>query len=450
MVQACEALSHAHNHGVVHRDIKPSNFVLCTEKGNLILKLVDFGIAKIESSEDQALTKTGEIFGSPLYMSPEQCAGSKEVDSRSDVYSLGCVMYEALAGKPPFSGENALATIVKHLNEKPVSLVVVRKDVKSIDAADKIVMKCLEKRPEDRYPDTLSVRKELESVFLGREFKRKQRGYKPLILTAIAIVLLSVGIPWYQQYQVQAVRQQKKAQYEESIRLCRSGRKHVMESDFDKGLNDFSRSLALGTAAGAPNIYLAYLNSALGNVELRKRNMASGRTYFLKVINFALPPNDRRTVELRYEAYVHLGNDAKYHRHENKEAIPYYKKALLNARLLDKTKFIITMLLELNMLSDAIGDKDAAEAYRKEIENYPKRLDDVAKAIDDFEERQKVYAVTDRMRKQFDKIYAARAFERQKKSERREQDDARERESDHKADLRTEQLKKEWGKAILE
>ncbi|PZM79303.1 MAG: hypothetical protein DKT66_22780 [Candidatus Melainabacteria bacterium] len=450
MVQACDALSHAHAHGVVHRDIKPSNFVLCTEKGNQVLKLVDFGIAKIESNEDQALTKTGEIFGSPLYMSPEQCAGSKEVDSRSDVYSLGCVMYEALAGRPPFSGENALATIVKHLNEKPVSLVFVRKDVKSIDAADKIVMKCLEKKPEDRYPDTLSVRKELESAFLRREFKRKKRGYKPLILTAMAIILLPVGISWYQQYQKQAVVQQKKQQYEESIRLCRSGRKHIRESDFDKGLNDLSRSLVLATAAGAPNIYLAYLNAALGNVELRKRNMASGRTYYLKVINLALPPNDRRTVELRYEAYVQLGNDAKYHRHENKEAIPYYKKALINARLLDKTRFIITMLLELNMLSDAIGDKDAAEAYMKEIESYPKRLGDVADAIEDFKQRQTVYTYTERMKKQVDRIQAERALERQKKLERNEKDEAREKESDHKADLRTEQLKKEWGKTILE
>lgn len=180
------------------------------------------------------------------------------------------------------------------------------------------------------------------------------------------------------------------------------------------------------------------------------RNMASGRTYYLKVINLALPPNDRRTVELRYEAYVQLGNDAKYHRHENKEAIPYYKKALINARLLDKTRFIITMLLELNMLSDAIGDKDAAEAYMKEIESYPKRLGDVADAIEDFKQRQTVYTYTERMKKQVDRIQAERALERQKKLERNEKDEAREKESDHKADLRTEQLKKEWGKTILE
>lgn len=157
------------------------------------------------------------------------------------------------------------------------------------------------------------------------------------------------------------------------------------------------------------------------------RNMASGRTYYLKVINLALPPNDRRTVELRYEAYVQLGNDAKYHRHENKEAIPYYKKALINARLLDKTRFIITMLLELNMLSDAIGDKDAAEAYMKEIESYPKRLGDVADAIEDFKQRQTVYTYTERMKKQVDRIQAERALERQKKLERNEKDEAREK-----------------------
>jgi len=166
MIQACDALTCAHENKVVHRDIKPSNFVLCHEKGNEVLKLVDFGIAKIESNDDQSLTKTGEVFGSPLYMSPEQCSGSK-VDSRSDVYSLGCVMYEALTGKPPLSGDNALATIVKHLQETPKPLSDVCRKVPHIDSIDRIVMKCLEKKPEDRYPDTSSLRKELERVFLG-------------------------------------------------------------------------------------------------------------------------------------------------------------------------------------------------------------------------------------------------------------------------------------------
>ncbi len=105
MVQACDALTHAHENIMLCIEISNRAILFSVRRrAQKVLKLVDFGIAKIESNDDQALTKTGEVFGSPMYMSPEQCSGSK-VDSRSDVYSLGCVMYEALAGKPPLAGE---------------------------------------------------------------------------------------------------------------------------------------------------------------------------------------------------------------------------------------------------------------------------------------------------------------------------------------------------------
>jgi serine/threonine protein kinase len=109
-VQACFGLAYAHENGIVHRDIKPSNIMILngiplSSEGSV--KIVDFGIAKFAQHDDgevQALTKTGEIFGSPLYMSPEQCSG-EHVDYRSDIYSLGCVLFEALTGTP-LSGVN--------------------------------------------------------------------------------------------------------------------------------------------------------------------------------------------------------------------------------------------------------------------------------------------------------------------------------------------------------
>ncbi|MFN8551330.1 MAG: protein kinase [Candidatus Obscuribacterales bacterium] len=118
-VQVCFGLAHAHEHGVIHRDIKPNNIMLLNDVPEGIdtgAKILDFGIAKLaqrEGGEIQALTRTGEIFGSPLYMSPEQCLGSK-VDHRADIYSLGCVLFESLTGKPPFVGENAVATMMLH------------------------------------------------------------------------------------------------------------------------------------------------------------------------------------------------------------------------------------------------------------------------------------------------------------------------------------------------
>ncbi len=119
--QICVALEYAHNHGVIHRDLKPSNIMLVKDyKGEELAKVIDFSIAKFtrKKPEQKTITKPGQVFGSPLYMSPEQCQGKKP-DLRSDIYSLGCVMYEVLCGEPPLVGETLLATIYKHVNELP-------------------------------------------------------------------------------------------------------------------------------------------------------------------------------------------------------------------------------------------------------------------------------------------------------------------------------------------
>src|SRR5262249_40478791 len=109
-IQIAEALAHAHAKGVIHRDIKPTNIIVERNQESIeIAKIVDFGIAKVtpvEGAQSAGLTLTGEVFGTPSYMSPEQCLG-KKLDARSDIYSFGCVMYEALSGKLPFPGKDA-------------------------------------------------------------------------------------------------------------------------------------------------------------------------------------------------------------------------------------------------------------------------------------------------------------------------------------------------------
>ncbi len=121
-IQIREALTYSHTKGVVHRDIKPSNIIISrTESGAEIVSLVDFGIAKSvyeELSKTQALTKSSDLLGSPVYMSPEQLLG-EEIGPTSDLYSLGCVYYEMLAGHPPFTAENPVRLILQHLNETP-------------------------------------------------------------------------------------------------------------------------------------------------------------------------------------------------------------------------------------------------------------------------------------------------------------------------------------------
>lgn len=169
IIQVCFGLAHAHDCGIVHRDIKPSNIMILKDlpigtEGSV--KVLDFGIAKFshrEGGEIQALTKTGEIFGSPLYMSPEQCTGT-QVDYRSDIYSLGCVIFEALSGKAPFVGNNALATLMMHQSEPSPSLAEACQKEDFPPELERIVSKMLAKQPEERYQNLGTVAHDLASI----------------------------------------------------------------------------------------------------------------------------------------------------------------------------------------------------------------------------------------------------------------------------------------------
>ncbi len=153
-IQVAFAIAYAHENGVIHRDLKSSNIMVVKGEGDEeLVKIVDFGIAKLTGADEfnqQTLTKTGEIFGSPLFMSPEQCMGLS-VDLRSDLYSLGCMLYEALTGAPPFIGESALATMMKHQSEPPLSLKEASMGIDFPKELERIVAKLLEKDPNNRY-----------------------------------------------------------------------------------------------------------------------------------------------------------------------------------------------------------------------------------------------------------------------------------------------------------
>lgn len=140
--QVCEALDYAHQNGIVHRDIKPAN-IMMLEKGEI--KVTDFGIAKIQSSSH---TKTGVVMGTPSYMSPEQLAG-KKVDGRSDLFSLGVILYEFLTGEKPFTGDTITTIMYQIANAAPPPLHEHRKDLPPI--LQKLVDKALAKKPEDRF-----------------------------------------------------------------------------------------------------------------------------------------------------------------------------------------------------------------------------------------------------------------------------------------------------------
>lgn len=113
--QIAESLSEAHEHGIFHRDLKPDNIFIETVGVTTVVKVLDFGIAG--GVDAMKLTRAGEVFGTPQYMSPEQCNGT-DLDARTDIYSLGCILYEMLEGKPPFSAESPMATMLKHVRAK--------------------------------------------------------------------------------------------------------------------------------------------------------------------------------------------------------------------------------------------------------------------------------------------------------------------------------------------
>ena len=159
LLEVANALSYAHEHGVVHRDIKPDNILIQSGDGHVMV--TDFGIARATEGADARLTATGMAIGTPAYMSPEQSSGEREIDGRSDLYSLGVVGYQMITGEPPFEATSTPAMLVKHLSERPAPIE---------DRAPRVppdlgraVMLCLEKDPANRFPSASALAVALES-----------------------------------------------------------------------------------------------------------------------------------------------------------------------------------------------------------------------------------------------------------------------------------------------
>ncbi|HXU62736.1 MAG TPA: serine/threonine-protein kinase [Polyangia bacterium] len=159
--QAAGALAAAHEKAVVHRDLKPDNLFITADPrvpGAEQIKILDFGIAKLAASVENEIshkTRTGVLLGTPLYMSPEQCLGVKDVDHRTDIYSLGCILHEMLSGAPPFNSEGFGALVNMHINEPPVRVSKHRPDVPA--AVDRLILRMLAKKADERFPNMLAV-----------------------------------------------------------------------------------------------------------------------------------------------------------------------------------------------------------------------------------------------------------------------------------------------------
>lgn len=173
--QVCGSLAEAHSRGIIHRDLKPSNIFL-TERGGLhdFVKVLDFGLAKQlrSGSDDVQLTQVGSVFGTPLFMAPETAA-EDYVDQRSDQYSVGCVAYWMLAGRPPFEGTSPYDVIAKHLKVAPTPPSETS-ELPISKAFDDTVLKCLEKSSRDRFRDMDELAAALDSLEFGRPWSEEQ------------------------------------------------------------------------------------------------------------------------------------------------------------------------------------------------------------------------------------------------------------------------------------
>ncbi|MCL6557883.1 MAG: PASTA domain-containing protein [Firmicutes bacterium] len=194
----CEALEHAHNRGIVHRDVKPHN-ILVTESGRA--KLTDFGIARTVGGTTLAATRA--FLGSVQYISPEQARG-EPADARSDIYSLGAVLYEMLTGRPPFTGENPVAVAIKHIQENPPPITKLNPEVPAPLAA--VVEKAMAKNPGLRYQSAGNMAADVGRLLedlpgvekLSDTIKRGRRRLKPAayLLLGLVFVLFIIGTWW--------------------------------------------------------------------------------------------------------------------------------------------------------------------------------------------------------------------------------------------------------------
>jgi eukaryotic-like serine/threonine-protein kinase len=164
--QLCRALGAAHEIGIVHRDLKPDNIYLISRGGDAdFVKVLDFGIAKVVGQKSK-LTQVGQVFGTPHYMSPEQCAGTA-VDKRTDIYALGVIMYEMSSSRVPFDADNLMGILTKHLYEEPVAPHELPPPVDVPPALEAVILKCLAKKADLRYQTMQEVLADLELVEQG-------------------------------------------------------------------------------------------------------------------------------------------------------------------------------------------------------------------------------------------------------------------------------------------
>lgn len=264
IIPVCMAMQHSHDHNIIHRDLKPDNLIVgTTPEGREAALVIDFGIAKVTSMNDgrtlQRLTSTGEVVGTPTYMSPEQCLGH-EVDPRSDVYSLACVLFEALTGKAPFGGNTLYAAIKAQVEDAPPVMSSINPDFPKDSAIEAVILQALAKDPDDRFQSMQEFASALQDAYnnkfswsaqLRTNAQRKKAGTSdkpswagrlPITLTFLILLLLT---GWaFTELKLEAPSGPKSAE-QQWTELNASGQHLLNDGHYNEALARFEQAAAL-------------------------------------------------------------------------------------------------------------------------------------------------------------------------------------------------------------
>jgi serine/threonine protein kinase len=316
-IQVASALSHAHRSDVVHRDIKPRNILIQrdAEKNKCIVKLADFGIARnVVPTTVQRITKAGVIIGSPIYMSPEQCTG-RPVDRRTDLYSLGCVMFEAATGAVPFNDKNAAGLIGKHVME-PAPGAEGRIIIEGLSPRiAKVISLLLNKKPEDRYPDAETLQADLEAIKSGSEppfasettnkrvvppQSEPQRNMNVATTTVIVGTMVAIaiffGVRWVTAASGVNADNQNSPAVVEITKLCMHAAPHMERHEFADGARIYEHAYQMCKENKIGGKVLADICASGGFAEWRAGNIDRANEMFAAAYDYYSKTNNKRHI----------------------------------------------------------------------------------------------------------------------------------------------------------
>lgn len=383
-LQILEGLDYAHSQHIVHRDIKPSNLMICQQaEGTICTKIIDFGVGTLDFSgtgNDAALTKTGILIGTPLYMSPEQCKGTP-AQNKSDIYSLACVMYQSLTGSAPFAGESSMEIMYKHMHENAPSLAATKGDARlSVLIAD-----CLKKDPAERpaTSEVLARLSKLSQEFSGTLQKFQIAKVAPLKYgTVTTILLLGLLVICSSIWMIRSSYNTSSA-LPMIVRNKDSRQKDLLLEDIDRLQKRFDtqkdkqekrhlgfvlcHKIELLAKEPAVQISLDKLGQA------KSKQVLEGPQLFKRILNICDSLGPSEGLPFRFNAALNLGCHERVQRHFQ-EASHYFNEAESALRLSGLEKTQGDFYEERAKLELDLHNMEAAKAYVVEALNV-RRLD---------------------------------------------------------------------------